>query len=79
MLSKEGIAVSDKRRYGVYDTERPKTEKQLRSFLGLAKYFREHVKDYVKIAQSLHNVLSETPKRGEIKWTEETDKKRFLI
>ena len=73
-LSLDGMTFSDEKRYGVYSTQRPETDKQLRSFLGLTNYFRDNVKDYGRIAQCLHNVLSETPKRGKVNWTEETDK-----
>ena len=46
---------------------RPKTHKQLVSFLGLASYYRKFIKDFVKIAEPLHacSLLKKKPV-----WTE---------
>ena len=35
----------------------PKTQKQVKSFLGITNYYRKFIKDYAKIAKPLSNVL----------------------
>ena len=42
----------------------PKTEKELRSFLGLCSYYRKFVKDFSKIAAPLHSILTKQEKNA---------------
>ena len=44
-----------------------KTVKGVRSFLGLANFYRRFIKDYVKVARSLHNL---TKKENPFHWEE---------
>ena len=47
--------------------------KDVQKFLGLANYYRQFVKDFVKVAKSLHEIT-----RKEIKWNwEERQQKMF--
>ena len=50
----------------------PIYSKQLKSFLGLANYFRPHIKDHSLIAHSLHNMLTDYHKSKVLVWTPKT-------
>ena len=43
----------------------------MRSFLGLSSQFRDHVKDYAKMAKPLHEAITDNKKNSKslIKWT----------
>ena len=45
--------------------------KETRSFLGLSSQFRDHVKDYAKMAKPLHEAITDNKKNSKslIKWT----------
>ena len=67
-ISKDGIHFSGKKLQGVNDVKLPQTGTQLHSFLGLANYFRDHVKDIHTLEKPLRNLLKQYPKRTKIKW-----------
>lgn len=46
----------------------PKTQKDVRSFLGMCNYYRKFVKDYAKLSSPLNNLLRKDTK---FHWTEE--------
>ena len=52
-MSKDGIQVEPKKIEAVADWPRPITITEIRSFLGLAGYYRRFVKDLSKIAAPL--------------------------
>ena len=53
VVSKEGIKVDPVKIEAVSKWEQPKTPTEIRSFLGLAGYYRRFVKDFSKIASPL--------------------------
>jgi hypothetical protein len=50
--------------------KRPETVTQVKSFLGLASYYRKFVKDFSKIAKPLFNL---TKKENKFIWEEGTE------
>ena len=60
----------------VKDFPLPKTIKQVRSFLGLASYYRRFVNGFAKIARPLHDQLQTTKK---ISWTDEATKSFYTL
>ena len=57
-ISAEGIRGNDEKIKAISEWPRPKNVENLRSFLGLASYFRKFVKDFSKIAGPLHDVVT---------------------
>ena len=69
----QGIRPSSKKVAAIKDFPRPDTVSKLRSFLGMASFYRKFVKNFASIAGPLHNMLK---KNADIQrdWTEEHDK-----
>ena len=65
VISEEGISTNPDTIRAVQDFETPKTLKQVRSFLGLASYYRRFVEGFSKIALPLHSLCTEVHKKHE--------------
>lgn len=76
ILDATGISFSDKKRNGVKEFPLPQNAKQLHSFLGLANYFRSHVRHYTESTSILYDKLSKhnDDKKGLIWKDEEIEK-----
>lgn len=68
IISPEGIRVDSDKTSAVSQYPVPKTQKQVRSFLGMANYFRRFLKDHSKIAAPLNALLK---KDQSFTWTPE--------
>ncbi|XP_074336701.1 putative mitochondrial protein AtMg00860 [Apium graveolens] len=66
IVSSEGISVDPAKVDTVANWERPKTPTEVRSFLGLAGYYRRFVQDFSKIATPLTRL---TRKSKKFEWT----------
>ena len=71
IVSDEGIETDPVKVQTVVDWPVPTSVSEVRSFLGLASYYRRFVKDFSKLAAPL-NAL--TQKNRKFEWTEETQK-----
>ncbi|XP_074336831.1 uncharacterized protein LOC141674002 [Apium graveolens] len=67
ITGKEGIRVDPEKIEAVIKWERPKTPMEVRSFMGLAGYYRRFVKDFWKIVVPLTKL---TRKNEKFEWTE---------
>ena len=70
-ISQEGVRVSKEKIRAIQEWPTPVNVKQLRSFLGLASFYRKHIKNFAFIANPLHTLL----KKDE-KWKWSTDHKK---
>jgi hypothetical protein len=71
-ISKEGLSMSTKQIEGVMNFPRPEVTTQLRSFLGLANYFRDFVPNHSNVVSPLHKMIEHASKKQtRLVWTEE--------
>ncbi|CAC5378936.1 Retrovirus-related Pol polyprotein from transposon 297 [Mytilus coruscus] len=68
IISKDGIRVNPENVDKVKNFPRPASVKQVKSFLGMANFYRKFVKDYAKIASPLTSLLKKNPR---FKWTQD--------
>ena len=70
MISENGVATDPQKIAAIAEWSTPNTATKLRSFLGLAGYYRRFIKDYGLIYRPLHDLL----KKGQFQWTPMQDK-----
>ena len=70
IVSSEGIKVDPAKVEAVMDWDRPKTPTEVRSFMGLAGYYRRFIKDFAKIATPLTKL---TRKNEKFIWNEKCE------
>jgi hypothetical protein len=56
-ISKDGISVEPSKVQEVMDWKPPKSVQQIRSFLGLAGYYRRFIPDFSRIAKPMTELL----------------------
>ncbi|XP_071900995.1 uncharacterized protein [Coffea arabica] len=70
VISKEGIAVDPAKVEAVTEWKRPDNPTEIRSFLGLAGYYRRFIKDFSKLASPLTDL---TKKGGRFLWSDKCE------
>lgn len=71
VVSSDGIQTEPEKISAVKNWPIPKSEKQIRSFLGLCSYYRRFVKNFAEIAKPLHALYE---KNAKFLWTPECQK-----
>jgi hypothetical protein len=70
-ISKDGIFIDPSKVQEVMDWKPPKSVHQIRSFLGLAGYYRRFIPNFSRIAKPMTELLKKSAK---FVWSEECDK-----
>ena len=70
IVSEEGICTDPDKKSAVRNLPIPIYVKQVRSFVGLASYYRRFVRGFAKIARPLHKICEKGVK---LPWTDECD------
>lgn len=68
-ISIEGIKLFNKNIKAITEFQQPKTQKDVKSFIGMCSYYRKHVKDFAKIAHPLTELIKGDTKK--IIWNKE--------
>ena len=71
LFSKDGIHTNPKKIEKVKNVPIPQSLRQVRSFIGLASYYRKFIQDFATIAKPLHDLMR---KHVRFKWTAECTK-----
>ena len=72
IISHEGLKMSKSKIQSVIDFSTPTISEHLKSFLGIANYFRDFVRNLSSIVKQLHSLLQNYNKTKKIVWTVET-------
>jgi hypothetical protein len=75
LIDSEGMRFSNKKLIGIREVKLPRSKKELKSFLGLANFFRDHVKGHSLLSHPLSAMLEGYTKRTRqqmVPWTTET-------
>ena len=79
-ISKEGVSMSTKKINSVLDLPKPMVNTQLRSFLGLANYFKDFVPNHSNVVSPLFKMVDHSAKKQTaLKWTPEGDAAFILV
>ena len=72
VVDEKGLTMSEKKIAKVVDFNLPATVKQLRSFLGLVNFFRDHIRDHSRIVKPLHDMIDNKNKNksAPLRWTD---------
>ena len=79
VINEHGKSFSQEKLTKVADFPRPKTQKQLKSFLGLANYFREHIRDHSTLVAPLHALCPDYRRSKVVQWTSDTIERFDLV
>ena len=70
LVNEHGTHFSRSKLDSILDFPEPNTQKQLKSFLGLANWFRDHVRDFSTKAQPLNAMIKKYNKNRPLVWTD---------
>ena len=76
VIDEHGLTFSPKKLDKISTFRKPERRKDLKSFLGLASYFREHIDKYADMAAPLHGLIESYTTKGrnnKLEWTPEGD------
>jgi len=68
VLDKYGISFSQKKKVQIVNFTQPETQRDLKSFLGLANYFRNHIRNHSLLVHPLHEMIKNYKPRSKLIW-----------
>ena len=71
VVNENGISPLDSKVSVVRDFPLPKTQCKLREFLGLINFYHRFIPHCAEVLQPLHTLLSHTPAKSELQWSDE--------
>ena len=71
VVNENGISPLDSKVSVVCDFPLPKTQRKLREFLGLINFCHCFILHCAEVLQPLHTLLSHTPAKSELQWSDE--------
>jgi hypothetical protein len=72
VIDRDGMSFSHEKIESVLAIDPPKYAKELRSFLGLASYFRDHIDHHAENTKPLQEMLADHDKNKRLIWTEKS-------
>lgn len=63
LISIKGIKPLNRNTKAILEFKQPKTQKDVRSFIGMCSYYRKHIKDFAKIAHPLTELIKGDTKK----------------
>lgn len=79
IIDENGVSFSEDKREKVLSFPLPSHMKQLKKFLGLANYFRDHVRDHSVKVRPLQKMIDNYDKRQRLQWTPELEQLYFTV
>ena len=79
VINHEGLHFSEEKLNNMLLYEKPIYQRQLKSFLGLASYFRDHIKNHSILVYDLQRLIEPYNPKKKIIWTEETSTRFFEV
>ena len=73
MLTYDDIEISADRKQQIFEIAKPTMQKDMKSFLGMTGYFREHIARYVSYERPLNSMVTPYKKNALLKWSPESD------
>ena len=71
VLDQTGLSFSAKKKSQIVDFIQPETQKDLKSFLGLANYFRDHIRNHSLLVHPLYQMVTHYKPRAKLYWTDD--------
>jgi hypothetical protein len=69
IINAQGVSHSPERIEKVLSMQKPTMAKHLKSFLGVATYFRDHIRNHSVIVKPLHEMIHKYEKNRKLEWT----------
>jgi len=73
VINGQGITFSAAKREDVVTFRKPVTQKDLKSFLGLANYFRSHIRNHSMLVRDLHAMVKNYKPQQRLQWDTATE------
>jgi hypothetical protein len=70
VINSQGLSFSSAKLDKVQTFRQPETPRALKQFLGLASYFRDHIRNHADIVQPLQDLMVNTKSHAKLVWTE---------